>query len=387
MGAIISKFRKEPPTLEQQLEALEKKIFQIHEFNEATEHAMKKIIGAMLFYGWSLIIIGGVVAYFYFDHTLESSLICLAPVILAPFVLMGSKKLLQYYYNSRLERKKGELNALIKEKKSLIDKVKETISYKKAQEILEKFDSETRMRKAQAEQQRAMQTVLQQSGIDIRRRTVGTPMGAMAAQRGTPMGPSSAPFTPLRHNQFQPPLRNSMQLPNRSPYLPKTARPILPQDRGTVEKMIDYIVGEGPNNRYALICKKCSGHNGMALKEEFEFLAFKCCYCFHFNGARKQRPLAPAPPSLSNANSTTSLNDASRSSSPVPSGPSVKDSDQEMEADTQKSSDTPVPGSPKGVRPSPEGDETSLDRASEDQQSQLHQEHQMPQMIDESPEE
>ena len=33
-----------------------------------------------------------------------------------------------------------------------------------AQEILEKFDSETRMRKAQAEQQRAMQTVLQQSG-------------------------------------------------------------------------------------------------------------------------------------------------------------------------------------------------------------------------------
>lgn len=37
--------QKEPPTLEQQLETIEKKIFQIHEFNEATEHAMKKIIG------------------------------------------------------------------------------------------------------------------------------------------------------------------------------------------------------------------------------------------------------------------------------------------------------------------------------------------------------
>lgn len=47
------------------------------------------ISGAMLFYGWGLIILGGVIAYFSFDHTLESSLICFAPVILAPFVLMG----------------------------------------------------------------------------------------------------------------------------------------------------------------------------------------------------------------------------------------------------------------------------------------------------------
>lgn len=67
--------------------------------------------------------------------------------------------------------------------------------------------------------------------------------------------------------------------------------------------------------RYALICKKCSSHNGMALREEFEFLAFQCCYCFHFNPARKQRPSPPPPPpapSLSAANSTTSLNEISR---------------------------------------------------------------------------
>ena len=39
-----------------------------------------------------------------------------------------------------------------------------------------------------------------------------------------------------------------------------------------VLQVAEYFVGDGPNNRYALICKQCAGHNGMALAEEFEFI-------------------------------------------------------------------------------------------------------------------
>ena len=35
--------------------------------------------------------------------------------------------------------------------------------------------------------------------------------------------------------------------------------------------MAEYFVGDGPSYRYALICKICRGHNGMALKDEFEY--------------------------------------------------------------------------------------------------------------------
>lgn len=35
---------------------------------------------------------------------------------------------------------------------------------------------------------------------------------------------------------------------------------------------MEYLVGDGPSNRYALICKQCLSHNGMALKEEFEYV-------------------------------------------------------------------------------------------------------------------
>lgn len=54
---------------------------------------------------------------------------------------------------------------------------------------------------------------------------------------------------------------------------PPMPRSVLPRERGTMDRMMDYLVGDGPENRYALICSSCSSHNGMALKEEFEFLS------------------------------------------------------------------------------------------------------------------
>lgn len=49
-------------------------------------------------------------------------------------------------------------------------------------------------------------------------------------------------------------------------------RPVLPRERSVLDRFVDYIVGDGPSNRYALICRQCQSHNGMALKEEFEFI-------------------------------------------------------------------------------------------------------------------
>ena len=53
---------------------------------------------------------------------------------------------------------------------------------------------------------------------------------------------------------------------------PPLPRPILPRERGVVDRLLEYLVGDGPQNRYALICRNCYSHNGMALKEEFEYI-------------------------------------------------------------------------------------------------------------------
>lgn len=345
MGGIISRFRK-TPTLEAQLEAIDKKIFQIHEFNENTEHAMKRIIACMLFYGWILIAVGGVIAYFYWDHeTWDTALMCFAPLALMPLILLGSKRLLQLYFTSRIERKNLELKCLIKEKKQLLDKVKETETYKKAQEILEKFDPDVRMRKAQQEHNKMMAAVMMQTQ-EVRRRPVGTPVGGPNKNMGMQSRPDGQ-FTPLRQNQMQG-VANNMPVAMRTPYVPQTARPILSRDRSHVEKMIDFLVGEGPNNRYALVCKKCFSHNGMALKEEFEYLSYKCCYCYNFNPARKQRPDLPKQLSQS----MQSLTDISRSNSPAPAdASSMKDPDNEADCPPAQRSLSSCD------RPAPEGNE------------------------------
>ena len=54
--------------------------------------------------------------------------------------------------------------------------------------------------------------------------------------------------------------------------------------------MVEYLVGDGPNNRYALVCSSCHSHNGMALGDEFEFVTFRCAYCYTLNPARRKKP-------------------------------------------------------------------------------------------------
>merc|ERR1712203_1331638 len=93
----------------------------------------------------------------------------------------------------------------------------------------------------------------------------------------------SAPLVPISRTPI-------MNRPAPGPPLP---RPVLPRERGYMDRVVEYLVGDGPHNRYALICKQCQSHNGMALREEFEFIAYRCCYCYYWNPARKQRPVAP----------------------------------------------------------------------------------------------
>jgi hypothetical protein len=63
-----------------------------------------------------------------------------------------------------------------------------------------------------------------------------------------------------------------------------------------MDKLVEYVVGDGPNSRYALICRYCATHNGLATQEEFPYLGFRCAYCKQFNPPKQVRPAAPKLP-------------------------------------------------------------------------------------------
>ncbi|XP_077563152.1 zinc-ribbon metal-binding protein lunapark isoform X2 [Haemaphysalis longicornis] len=242
MGILWSRFKHKPGTKEL-LDDIEKKVKNINEYKQSTERQQKRLVGALIFYSCLFYILCMVITYvWYFPKTLQGQILCTVPLVLFPVLIVLAKKLLQWYFRRKIERKNEELADLIKQKRSVLDNVMETETYKIAKEILEKYDPETLRKSVKLEEK----TVRPLSGTE----------------------PGLVP-------------------------VPALPRPILPRERTAFDRVIDFLVGEGPSNRYALICNRCCSHNGMALKEEYEYLSFRCCYCFHWNQAKKQRPELP----------------------------------------------------------------------------------------------
>ncbi|KAG1680019.1 Endoplasmic reticulum junction formation protein lunapark [Nymphon striatum] len=157
----------------------------------------------------------------------------------------------------------------------------ETETYKVAKDLLDKFDE--KQNKPAENSEKLKKTA---EDMELRKRTASA-RGLSPNQGGAPLTNGSSVLSAV------PTPRSYVSSSMKSPAL---TRPILPKDRGVADRLVEYLIGDGPNARYALICRRCNSHNGMALQEEFEFLSFRCCYCQYPNPARKLRPNAPKLP-------------------------------------------------------------------------------------------
>lgn len=59
------------------------------------------------------------------------------------------------------------------------------------------------------------------------------------------------------------------------------------------ERAIDFIVGENIHNYSDVICKQCFHHNGVVSKTDFNYIAYQCSFCGHFNSAIKRKLKSP----------------------------------------------------------------------------------------------
>jgi hypothetical protein len=132
------------------------------------------------------------------------------------------------------------------------------------------------------------------SRVGLRQRGVPSARGRPSPPGRTPAQirpgqPNFGPGTPQtqganRQLQFRPnPGMMAMNpaaaaSPNqRGPYVGPPPGPPLPRsiparDRSVFRQLVDGMLGEGPGSNYALICSQCKSHNGLAMKEEFEYL-------------------------------------------------------------------------------------------------------------------
>ncbi|XP_050077752.1 endoplasmic reticulum junction formation protein lunapark-B [Anopheles maculipalpis] len=360
MGVIISRFRKEKSTY-QKLEELEEKIKSLEAYTISTQERRKRFVGRFLVTSIVLYIVGSLIFYFiFFPPTWNERIVYSVPLLICPILIFVLKRVLAWHYERKLRLNANKLKDLRTDKKKILENVMEKETYKVAVEILDKFGEKSHRIQTQAfnasltplrapKPMPVGQPAPRMPTPNVPQRQISPP--SMAVHAATPMTPQMRPSGPIHTPQTAPGLmiRPMPQYHQQSPMFGarmnnsayrRTPFPIINQsEKGVLEKMVDYLVGDGPTNRFAMICGECCMHNGMVLKEEYEYTAFRCAFCNALNPSKKQRPVAPLLPYEQNQ-----LDRLSQKSDTSPE--SEGDEDGEEERSSAGSSQSGEPRSP-----------------------------------------
>lgn len=356
MGGLFSRWRTKPSTVEV-LENIDKEIQALEEFREKNQRLQKLWVGRLILYSSILYLFTCLIVYlWYLPDELTARLAMTLPFFAFPLIIWSIRTVLIYFFSKRTERNNEALDDLKSQKKKILEEVMEKETYKTAKLILERFDPDSKKTK-EFEPPSAGAAVTARPGQEIRQRTVAqrnlSPAPASSSQgpppqvpvtpgpakdTSAPGGPPERTVTPALSSNVLPRCLGSpaTSVPGMGlhPPGPPLARPILPRERGALDRIVEYLVGDGPQNRYALICQQCFSHNGMALKEEFEYIAFRCAYCFFLNPARKTRPQAPRLPEFSFEKRQAV--EVSSSVGPLPSGSVISSENQISEESVEE---------------------------------------------------
>ncbi|XP_041724605.1 endoplasmic reticulum junction formation protein lunapark-A [Coregonus clupeaformis] len=313
MGVIISRFRTKPTTVEV-LEGIDKDIHTGEECGELYQRQLKLWLWRLLLYSSLLYLMASIIVYLWYlpEQTIGKVILALPFVVFPLFVWLLRKGLIALF-KRRTERNNEKLEDLKSQKRKMLLEVMETETYKTAKMILERFDPDSKSKVPESLPNGMPMTPKPPQELRQRHVTPRSPVAVTPAAARPPLAPGATRAGPPLHAApGGPPERILSEAAQQSlvkrPMTPGTpvpgvgrplARPVLPRDRGAMDRVIEYLVGDGPQNRYALICQQCLTHNGMALKEEFEYIAFRCAYCCFLNPARKTRRQAPRLPEVS----------------------------------------------------------------------------------------
>uniref|UniRef100_A0A182Q1I5 Endoplasmic reticulum junction formation protein lunapark n=1 Tax=Anopheles farauti TaxID=69004 RepID=A0A182Q1I5_9DIPT len=310
MGIILSRFRKEKTTFEK-LEGLEEKIKSLEEYTISTQERRKRFVGRFLVTSIALYVIGSLIFYFvFFPPTWNERIVYSVPLLICPILIFILKRVLAWHYERKLRLNANKLKDLRTEKKKILENVMEKETYKVAVEILDKFGDKSHRIQTQAfnaslTPMRAPKPIPGQQRLQVpnvpQRQISPGPQGSVRSV--SPMTPQMRTGGPSHTPQTAPgllirnPQQGAMYASRNNLVYRRTPFPIINHNqKGMLEKMVDYLVGDGPANRFAMICSQCCMHNGMVLKEEYEYTAFRCAFCSALNPAKKQRPVAPRLP-------------------------------------------------------------------------------------------
>ncbi|GAA6010711.1 hypothetical protein JCM11491_002909 [Sporobolomyces phaffii] len=229
----------------------------------------------------------------------------IAPMVLGPVVIVFTRRLVRHYYRRREAKEEMIIKSLLKKKQDKVEEIKKKTGYYSTRDLLEKYDEA--LRKNAGTRGSAPGTPVKQTGKQGTLPSSASTPARLATASGpsTPQAQGPAHVRSATTNSPSPAGINAVPFPSspqqQQPFSPVAPQfpPSLPQSRSVMDKLADALLGVSPeeanpyNNKYALICSKCYAHNGLAMKDEFDFIQYRCPHCGHFNPRRKD-PLLPS---------------------------------------------------------------------------------------------
>ncbi|KAH8301350.1 hypothetical protein KR059_000746, partial [Drosophila kikkawai] len=317
------------------LEGLQTQIQALEKYMINTEERKRRFVTNFVGFTIGAYIVGfGLWYFFYFPPTLQECIVYLVPLLLFPILIILLRRLFTWYFQRKLNKNGDKLAKLKEEKRVLLEQVMDKETYKVALNLLERFGDKKQLRLGSGLQTPNRHSMAERSPQPAARAAaIGQPQ--QQQQR------SLTPYTSVYRNNNNisstslnrsvisshsqavtsatPPVRAVQELRRRTPF------PIVDErSRSAMDRIVDFIVGDSPQNRFGMICKECFAHNGMLPKEEYEYASFRCAFCSALNQARKERPVAPrlsleapTPTKRNESSESESSDDESEKQAPV----------------------------------------------------------------------
>lgn len=179
------------------------------------------------------------------------------------------KNLVGWYFQRKVNLNSDQLAELRTEKRDLLDQVKNKETYKDAVEILQRFGGSDRSFVTPSKGPSTPGNISLDKKLMVNSSTNMTPTTAFKPQQLTNAAISNINTLQQRLNAQQTPVNHNRSLiATASSVAPirgnkRTPYPIIDNNQKTVvDKMVDYLIGDGPANRFAMICQQCFKHNG-----------------------------------------------------------------------------------------------------------------------------
>jgi endoplasmic reticulum junction formation protein lunapark len=211
----------------------------------------------------------------------------------------GMRRSVKWWYTRRIEREiqeKEDVKTRLNEK---IEELKEKSDYYNTQQLLERYDPKSLPKSSGSERRRGHPNdpPLRYNVPEIE--NLGHQSQSLR-QRGNPnlpLPPLPPPISPSAFASAPPPQPQNIPQFHPSAFSPPPSPTLVdqPHSKTFLDRVLDLLVGEDENaadHRYALICRHCRAHNGLAPPgERGDEVGYLCGRCGGWNGPDpKQKP-------------------------------------------------------------------------------------------------